>query len=36
MPVHLPKFKQDFDVLKAAVYPIQTREARELVAEIRG
>jgi hypothetical protein len=36
MLFHLPKLKQDFDVRKAAVYPIQTREARELVAEIRG
>jgi hypothetical protein len=36
MPVHLPKFKQNFDALKARVYPIQTRQARELAAEIRG
>jgi hypothetical protein len=36
MPVHLPKFKHDFDVLKVCVYPIQTRQARELAAEIRG
>jgi hypothetical protein len=36
MPVHLQKFKQNFDALKARVYPIQTRQARELAAEIRG
>jgi hypothetical protein len=36
MPVHWLKFKQDFDVLKAGVYPIQTREARELAPGIRG